>query len=171
MDGDMESNAPAAAVLDLACRNDSVLSFSQLNETIVTFHRDGRVEINPKYSADEAAKAFWNAVIRMNPFQPGNDSEERAVTNTALCAAVKRVREAHGDTLARFSQRTGISMNSISRFELGKAIPKHTYVLWRLGRAADAGGLSTERELFEQAHLEAVKARKYLPLVDDAQDA
>jgi hypothetical protein len=56
-------------MLDFACRNDSVLSFYQSNEAIVTFHRDGRVEINPKYSAEEAAKAFWNAVIRMNPFQ------------------------------------------------------------------------------------------------------
>jgi hypothetical protein len=34
---------------------------------IVTIHHDGRVELNPAYSLDEAARAFWDAVIEMNP--------------------------------------------------------------------------------------------------------
>lgn len=32
------------------------------NEQIVTFKYDGTVVINPKYTVDEAAKAFWDAV-------------------------------------------------------------------------------------------------------------
>lgn len=30
---------------------------------VVTIHRDGRVDINPKYTTDEAAKKFWEAVV------------------------------------------------------------------------------------------------------------
>jgi hypothetical protein len=35
------------------------------NELIVTIHFDGRVTVNPKYSTDEAARAFWDAVRRL----------------------------------------------------------------------------------------------------------
>jgi hypothetical protein len=58
------------SLVDLTCASDSVLSLYQSNEQIVSIHPDGRIEINPKYTTDEAAKAFWEAVIRMNPFQP-----------------------------------------------------------------------------------------------------
>lgn len=33
----------------------------------VTIHQDGRVEVNPKYTTDEAAKLFWDAVIQLAP--------------------------------------------------------------------------------------------------------
>lgn len=33
----------------------------------VTIHQDGRVEVNPKYTTDEAAKLFWDAVVRIAP--------------------------------------------------------------------------------------------------------
>ena len=33
----------------------------------ITIHRDGRVEIDPKYTTDEAAKLFWQAVENMAP--------------------------------------------------------------------------------------------------------
>jgi hypothetical protein len=32
-------------------------------EPFVTFHKDGKIEINPKYSVGEAADAFWAHVI------------------------------------------------------------------------------------------------------------
>lgn len=32
------------------------------SEPIVTIFPGGRVEVNPKYSTDQAATAFWNAV-------------------------------------------------------------------------------------------------------------
>lgn len=34
---------------------------------IVTIRWDGRVEVNPAFTVDEAARAFWDAVIAMNP--------------------------------------------------------------------------------------------------------
>ena len=39
----------------------------------VTIHRDGRVDVNPKYTTDEAAKKFWEAVVQISPeiFQKG----------------------------------------------------------------------------------------------------
>jgi hypothetical protein len=36
-------------------------------EPIVTIHYDGRVEINPAFTVDEAARAFWGAVLLLNP--------------------------------------------------------------------------------------------------------
>jgi hypothetical protein len=33
-------------------------------ERIVTVRADGTVEVNPKYTVDEAAKAFWDAVMK-----------------------------------------------------------------------------------------------------------
>jgi hypothetical protein len=37
-------------------------------DVIFTLHFDGRVEINPAYAVEEAARAFWDAVIRLNPY-------------------------------------------------------------------------------------------------------
>ena len=34
-------------------------------QRIVTFHGDGRVEVDPKYEVDDAAKAFWDAVRKL----------------------------------------------------------------------------------------------------------
>jgi hypothetical protein len=34
------------------------------HERIVTIRRDGAIEVNPKYTVDEAAKAFWDAVMQ-----------------------------------------------------------------------------------------------------------
>jgi len=34
---------------------------------IVTIYHDGRVEVNPLYTLDEAANAFWRTVIDLNP--------------------------------------------------------------------------------------------------------
>jgi hypothetical protein len=36
-------------------------------DPIVTIRFDGRVEVNPAFTVDEAARAFWDAVIRLNP--------------------------------------------------------------------------------------------------------
>jgi len=47
---------------------DRYLALFAINaDPIVTIHSDGRVNINPKYSTDEAAQAFWDAVRRMGP--------------------------------------------------------------------------------------------------------
>jgi hypothetical protein len=40
---------------------------SSVGAPIVTIHHDGRVEVNPAYTTDEVARAFWDAVIEMNP--------------------------------------------------------------------------------------------------------
>jgi transcriptional regulator with XRE-family HTH domain len=77
-----------------------------------------------------------------------------------LCAAVKRVRQAYGETLEEFSQRVRVSVNSISRYELGKAIPVDFNVLANLGRAARDRGLTEEGELFLEAQ-HSVRFRAY----------
>jgi transcriptional regulator with XRE-family HTH domain len=69
----------------------------------------------------------------------------------AVCAAVKRVRETYGETLQVFAQRVGISMNSLSRFELGKQIPADFGVLNSLEYAAHAKGLTEESRVFDEA--------------------
>jgi hypothetical protein len=33
----------------------------------ITIHRDGRVDVDPKYTTDEAAKLFWKAIRDMAP--------------------------------------------------------------------------------------------------------
>jgi transcriptional regulator with XRE-family HTH domain len=68
-----------------------------------------------------------------------------------LCEAVRELRKAHGDTLERFSQRVGISLNSVSRFELGKAVPSDPSVLARLLNAASEKGLEYETTVFRDA--------------------
>jgi transcriptional regulator with XRE-family HTH domain len=77
-----------------------------------------------------------------------------------LCAAVKKLREVYGDTLERFSQRVGISMNSASRFELGKAIPSDPAVLTKLWTQAHVRGIP-EAELFLAAAEEANTKRTW----------
>ncbi len=36
-------------------------------EPLVTIHCDGRVDVNPAFTLDEAAMAFWEAVRKLNP--------------------------------------------------------------------------------------------------------
>ena len=36
-------------------------------EPIVTIHCDGHVDLNPKFTTEEAAMAFWRAVELVNP--------------------------------------------------------------------------------------------------------
>lgn len=35
-------------------------------DVIVTFHEDGHIEFGPKYTASEAAKAFWDSLADMH---------------------------------------------------------------------------------------------------------
>ena len=65
-----------------------------------------------------------------------------------LCAAVRKLRKTSGDTLEAFASRVGISINSASRFELGKAVPIDIGVLWKLEAAANELGLPEEGKLF-----------------------
>jgi transcriptional regulator with XRE-family HTH domain len=79
-----------------------------------------------------------------------------------LCAAVKTLREAYGDTLERFSRRLDISITSASRFELGKAVPKDAGMLMKLAAAATDKGVTEAAELFKRAYAEADSRSKML---------
>lgn len=81
----------------------------------------------------------------------GRKSKSSNVKVDAVCAAVKRVRAAYGETLQVFAQRVGISMNSLSRFELGKQVPADFGVLNSLEYAARAKGLTEESRVFDEA--------------------
>lgn len=65
---------------------DTVFSVQNYGEPVVTLHGDGRLEVNPKYSMDEAAKVFWEAVEsarrwdgveRRKPLHAHRDSNEK----------------------------------------------------------------------------------------------
>ncbi len=51
-----------------------------------------------------------------------------------LCAAVKLVREAYGDTQERFARRIGVAVMTVSKFENGRAEPRDPRVLLNLAR-------------------------------------
>jgi transcriptional regulator with XRE-family HTH domain len=51
-----------------------------------------------------------------------------------LCAAVKRVREAYGDTQERFARRVGIAVMTVSHFETGRTEPRDPRVLLNLAK-------------------------------------
>src|SRR5215475_10229180 len=53
-----------------------------------------------------------------------------------LCAAVKRIREAYSDSQERFSQRIGVALMTVSRFETGRAEPRDPRVLLNLAKVA-----------------------------------
>src|SRR5262249_1888500 len=74
----------------------------------------------------------------------------------SLCNAVKRVRDAYGDSQERFAQRIGIAVMTISRFERGVQIPGSESVLSKLALAANNVHLMEEFHLFRTA---AVLAR------------
>ena len=44
-------------------------------EPIVTIYLDGRVEVNPAFTVDDAARAFWEAVKQLNPGDGGRIGE------------------------------------------------------------------------------------------------
>ena len=45
----------------------SSLSFHGGGEEIIRIDADYTIKVNPKFSNDEAAKAFWEAVERLRP--------------------------------------------------------------------------------------------------------
>jgi transcriptional regulator with XRE-family HTH domain len=59
-----------------------------------------------------------------------------------LAVVVKKVREAYRDTQEAFARRIGVSPMTISRFELGKQVPRDPLILLRLYRAAMTCGAS-----------------------------
>jgi transcriptional regulator with XRE-family HTH domain len=77
-----------------------------------------------------------------------------------LCMAVKRVRESYGDTLQRFAERLGCSMDSVSRFERGR-VPKDREILMNLSIQAQVKGLAREARLFSDAALASPRARRW----------
>ena len=66
-----------------------------------------------------------------------------------LCVAVKRVREALGESQEKFAQRTGIASMTVSRFERGKLVPREYRVVRALWEAAADAGLDHETRLFD----------------------
>ena len=48
--------------------NEPRLTFMNLQGcTIFTVFTDGHVELNPEFTVDECARAFWDAVFRLRP--------------------------------------------------------------------------------------------------------
>lgn len=45
---------------------DAAWSFTNGKDTLVSIRRDGSVVVNPQYSTDDAARAFWAAVLRLD---------------------------------------------------------------------------------------------------------
>lgn len=43
------------------------IAFTVGGESVVRLHHDGRVVVNPKWSTDEAARLFWQAVEALAP--------------------------------------------------------------------------------------------------------
>jgi transcriptional regulator with XRE-family HTH domain len=77
-----------------------------------------------------------------------------------LCAAVKSTRSAWGQSQQAFSQLIGVSLVSISKFELGTP-PKDRQILSNLTGAANMKGLTHEARLFSDAALAAPRARRW----------
>jgi transcriptional regulator with XRE-family HTH domain len=76
-----------------------------------------------------------------------------------LSAAVKRTREAFGDTQERFARRIDVAVMTVSRFETGRAEPREPRILMRLINAAREIDLMAEAKEFETAYLEAENGR------------
>lgn len=70
-------------------KSDLLLLSSNLNDTIVRFHKDGRIEVNPKYTVDEAAKLFWEKVIKLQE----DDLDQSARANLIVRQTVKACQE------------------------------------------------------------------------------
>jgi transcriptional regulator with XRE-family HTH domain len=67
----------------------------------------------------------------------------------ALCAAVRKIREAANWSQADMARVTNIASQSLSRFELGKNIPRSMEVLIALKTAALDVGLEEEAQMFQ----------------------
>jgi hypothetical protein len=65
-----EKNLSANEPTALGLMPPTSLSFCFGKETAVAIHADGRIVVNPKFSSDDAAKAFWDAVKKFTPFKP-----------------------------------------------------------------------------------------------------
>jgi transcriptional regulator with XRE-family HTH domain len=68
-----------------------------------------------------------------------------------LCAAVRRVRAASGLSQEKWAQRWSLATQTVSRFELGKQVPRGADILARLHAAATDAGLEKETNLFAAA--------------------
>jgi transcriptional regulator with XRE-family HTH domain len=77
-----------------------------------------------------------------------------------VCRAVKCVREAFAETQERFAQRLQVAAMTVSRFELGKKVPRNPQVLRRLQTLANEKGLTGEAALFEAAFEKSAQRRK-----------
>jgi transcriptional regulator with XRE-family HTH domain len=79
-----------------------------------------------------------------------NEESKNEQTLPDVCRAVKRVRQALGDTQQEFAQRIGVAVMTISNFETGRAEPRDPHVLENLLRAArDATEMGGNLEMGE----------------------
>src|SRR5262245_22344140 len=77
-----------------------------------------------------------------------------------LCAAVRRIRAAYGDSQERFARRIGVAVMTVSRFETGRAEPRDPRVLLNIARVAaekagfvsDSKSLRDDEDLFRDAY-------------------
>jgi transcriptional regulator with XRE-family HTH domain len=104
---------------------------------------------------------------------PKKNKPEVKLQLDELCEAVKRTRLAYGDTQERFARRVALSVMTISRFELGKAVPKDPNTLDRLVQvAASHGSLDHEAGLFAEAANDARRRLspydRFTPFADQA---
>jgi len=54
--------------IDLPHGPGSMALYTASADPIVTIRFDGRIDVNPAFTVEQAARAFWDAVIRMNPY-------------------------------------------------------------------------------------------------------
>ena len=77
-----------------------------------------------------------------------------------VCIAVKRVRQTFADSQERFAQRLQIAVMTLSRFELGKKVPRDPQILRRLRSLANEKSLTEEAALFETAFEQSAQRHK-----------
>jgi transcriptional regulator with XRE-family HTH domain len=73
--------------------------------------------------------------------------KKKTKRDNELCAAVRRIRNATGDTQEKFAQRIGVAVMTISRFETARQVPRHFRVLSELRDVARAAGLDVEESI------------------------
>jgi transcriptional regulator with XRE-family HTH domain len=74
-----------------------------------------------------------------------------------LSAAVRRVRDAYGDTQEQFARRLGVAVMTVSHFETGHSEPRHPRLLDALSALARHRNLESEGDLFAQASLASAR--------------
>jgi transcriptional regulator with XRE-family HTH domain len=77
-----------------------------------------------------------------------------------VCLAVKRVRQAFTDSQQQFAQRLQVALMTVSRFELGKKLPRDPQILRRLQTLANEKGLAEEAALFGTTFEQTVQRYK-----------